>query len=393
MGAPSRKRSRLLKLATGLVALGMAANCRNPAAPPPPPEPPPIVEPSPPQAQVLPSPTPPKADPPPEADPVQTPPNISCPSSITVKVSRAPTVVEYPAPAVTGGAAPVSVSCARPSGALFSAGTSVVSCTATDPLGRSAQCSFQVTVDVTARLKGTTFLAFGDSITWGEVAPSFANWVIQVYDPVNSYPTVLQSLLVEQFPSQAASIAVVNAGLRGESIVNSEDRLVAEVSRVAPDVLLILHGTNDVNAGTSPSAIGQSMRANIRRALQRGVKLVLVATLLPQVEGRFRAFNPGGVLAANDAIRDAALREGAILVDVFAAINPLKEKLIGDDGLHPTAEGNRVITETFAAAIRANFEAPSLSTVGLEQTPDSSSLASGLTWLARQPSGGARRIP
>jgi acyl-CoA thioesterase I len=285
------------------------------------------------------------------------PPSIACPQSIAADVATAPAVVTFPAPTVSAGATPLVTSCTIESGQTFPVGSTDVICTTTDSLSRRSQCTFQVRVTISARLQGTKFLAFGDSITEGEVAPPVAGARVRVVDTVNNYPTVLQSSLRDQFPSQTADIRVINAGKSGLTAVQDEDRLVDEVSRNSPDVLLLLHGTNDVNGGAFPGAIGNSLRSDIRRAKQRGVKLVLLSTLLPQVPGRFRAFNPDGIIETNFVIRDIAPREGAILVDSFAVLNPMKEKLIGNDGLHPTVEGYRVLADTFLAAIRANFQA------------------------------------
>jgi lysophospholipase L1-like esterase len=209
---------------------------------------------------------------------------------------------------------------------------------------------------VTARLRGTKILAFGDSITEGEVAQALMlTW--HQYDPADSYPVVLQSLLQTRYPPQSADIVVVNSGVQGETAIKGADRLVDEVRRNSPDVLLLMEGSNDVNERTSPFDISQAIRADIIHAFQYGVKLVLVSTLLPEVPGRLRAGNPAGIPDANDAIRDAAAREGATLVDAFSVFDPKKELLIGDDGLHPTVAGYKLLAETFAAAIAANFDA------------------------------------
>lgn len=313
---------------TLVVALlaSFAGSCRNPAAPP--------------------------VDPPPPVSPLA----LSCPSTVTADVDQGPATVDYPAPVSSGGSAPVSISCTIPSGSTFPAGATDIICTARDAILQSAQCAFKVQVNVTARLRGTRFLAFGDSITWGEVSQAVVT--THAYDPLNNYPTVLLDLLRLRYLQQAGEIVVTNSGEQGEKVTQSEDRLVTAVVLNAPDVVLLLHGANDVNAGISPTDIGRSLRANIRRALDRGVKLVLLSTLLPQVEGRSKAFNPDGVLEANQAIKDAAVREGAVLVDSYSVFNPQKELLIGEDGLHPTVAGYKLLAETLLSAIKTNFEAP-----------------------------------
>ena len=296
---------------------------------------------------------------PPPVQPPSTPdaPAIACPTAVNAGVEQSPAVVTYPSPVVSAGAPPLVTSCTIESGASFPAGTTDVICTATDSLARRAQCAFQVRVSVTARLGATSFLAFGDSITEGEVSPPAPGPSVRVVEPANSYPTVLHNLLRDRYPTQATDFVVTNAGMSGRTAVADEDRFVEEVARRAPQVVLLLHGTNDVNGGTFPGAIGSSLRSDIRRALQRGVKVVLLSTLLPQVPGRFRAFNPQGIIETNFVIRDVAAREGAVLVDTFAALDPLKERLIGEDGLHPTVEGYRLMAATFFAAIRSALPA------------------------------------
>jgi lysophospholipase L1-like esterase len=301
-------------------------------------------------------------------------PTIACPADVADNVTAVPLTVSYAPPAVTGGTAPVSTTCTVPSGATFPSGTSDVICTATDAAQRTAQCVFHVTVTVTARLRGTRILAFGDSITEGEVAQALVlTW--HQYDPADSYPVVLQSLLQARYPPQSADIVVVNSGVQGETAVKGADRLVDEVRRNSPDVLLLMEGSNDVNERTSPFDISQAIRADIIHGFQYGAKLVLVSTLLPEVPGRLRAGNPAGIPDANDAIRDAAAREGATLVDAFSVFDPKKELLIGDDGLHPTVAGYKLLAETFAAAIAANFDASGSPAPQFVQRPGRPSLA------------------
>ena len=70
---------------------------------------------------------------------------------------------------VTGGEGTVNVTCSPPSGETFPIGMTPVQCTATDSLGRTGTCAFGVTVSKLAQLSKTKYLAFGDSITAGEI--------------------------------------------------------------------------------------------------------------------------------------------------------------------------------------------------------------------------------
>jgi lysophospholipase L1-like esterase len=316
--------------------------------------------------------------------PVIGPPSISCPADVVSDVPRAPATISYTAPIVTGGRAPVATTCTIASGATLPSGTSDILCTATDAEQRSAQCVFHVKVNVTARLQGVTFLAFGDSLTDGEIT------VTNLLDVQreNSYPTVLQALLRAQYPAQSADIVVINGGASGQNAGNDEDRLTSLVNANNPSAVLILEGVNDVNKGIAPDTILQSLRADIARAYRNpSVKKVFIATLPPQVPGRFRAFNPDGVIDMNEAIRAAAPANQAALVDVYDALYPQRELLIGSDGLHPTVQGYRAMAEAFRAAISQVFEVPTGQTTPTFQTRPSAVRSSPNSTAIGRPRG------
>ncbi|MBI5914487.1 MAG: HYR domain-containing protein [Bacteroidetes bacterium] len=78
-----------------------------------------------------------------------TDPVITCPANITVTAATGQNfaVVSYPAPVVTDNCGTATTTSAPASGSSFPVGTTTVNCTATDPAGNSAACSFTVTVN------------------------------------------------------------------------------------------------------------------------------------------------------------------------------------------------------------------------------------------------------
>lgn len=278
-------------------------------------------------------------------------------------VDTSSTVVDYPAPVVGGGSAPVTSACTVASGSTFNAGTTDVVCTATDSAARTSQCVFRVTVAVTPKLKGTKIVAFGDSITWGEVSPAVQS-SIQFYDAVNNYPSVMRDLLAARYKAQ--EITVVNEGIAGEKVLFPHESTgitgEARIERVAvdqkPDVLIVLEGVNGLGNTTDAELISAGLRRGVRRAVQQGVPLVLISTILPGVEGRFKAPNPAAVKELNDGIRGWASLERAILVDNFSVFDPSKASLIGEDGLHPNLAGYKRLAEVFFDVIKNHFERP-----------------------------------
>ncbi len=76
-------------------------------------------------------------------------PVIVCPTNINVATATpgdTSVVVNYPAPAVTDNCPGATVVCTPPSGASFPLGATIVNCTTTDSGGKTASCSFTVTV-------------------------------------------------------------------------------------------------------------------------------------------------------------------------------------------------------------------------------------------------------
>jgi lysophospholipase L1-like esterase len=281
---------------------------------------------------------------------------LTCPGSMAVNTEVTPYVVTYAQPVASGGSAPLQTTCTINPGAIVGPGSSDVVCTATDSAQRRAQCTFSITVNVVRRLKGTKFLAFGDSITEGEVSQPWPN--VHDVDPLNNYPVVLQDLLRQRYAFQKDSIVVLNAGVHGINATADEARFISTTIDSRADAVLLMQGVNDVNEGIDPVVIAESLKRSVRRALSGGVKAVFVSTLLPQVRPGFRAYNPSGVEALNEEIRYAIPSVGGIVVDSYAAFRPLQDLLIGIDGLHPTVDGYKKLAEVWADAIKLHFEEP-----------------------------------
>ena len=309
-----------------------------------------------------PTPTPtPTPTPPPEA--VADPPTISCPAGVPAStISASGTAVTFALPATDKGKEPVAVACSPASGTTFPIGDTLVSCTATDALSRTASCSFAVRVTKNPSLSKTKFLAFGDSMTAGEVTfptgisrlgvPSYT--LIQVI--AAAYPSVLAKNLQARYPEQEG-IFVANYGLGGETAARARDRFIAALNTVRPDAVLLMEGANDIRLGEdgAASTAASEIRAMASEARRRGMR-VFLATIPPSRPGGNRSTNPVLVDDYNGRMRDVARSEGAVLVDVFGALATSVTTYIGVDGLHPNEAGYAKMAETFFNAIRADLE-------------------------------------
>ena len=294
--------------------------------------------------------------------PVPTPPlSLSCPANVTVESGPGENVVvDFALPAVAGGRAPVTVTCAPTSGSAFPVGTSTVGCTAADAASQSAACSFQVRVTRTLALSVTRFLAFGDSITEGFLRepPAYQPGAVfpMLVIPSETYPFKLEKLLESDYPSQ--QFTVVNGGVGGETTTEGRARFLDALSSARPEVVLLLEGYNELTEISTGTA-REDLRAMARSAQVRDVK-VLLATLFHVTDFRERQ-RPG----SNDAIRalNREIREIAAeltlgpVVDLDRAFgDPPDGSLFGSDGLHPNPAGYALIAETFFEAIVSRYE-------------------------------------
>jgi lysophospholipase L1-like esterase len=311
------------------------------------------------------SPTTPSPPPPPPPPAL----GIACPAAVSASASAVSGVtVSFSDPTTTGGRAPVQVSCTRQSGSLFTQGTTAVQCTANDAAGQSTSCSFNVTVTFTIapQLTKTKFLAFGDSITAGEVtvplngtardgSPNYKFIVV----PATSYPQQLQNRLRERYTGQASAIIVTNAGLPAETAQNGRVRLRSVLASTPAEVVIILEGYNELTHPTNaadllpPAAL--AIEGMVKESKVAGARVIL-ATLPPPRPGGSKAVSTALVTNLNARIRATAAAEGALLVDLYAGMIDEVQRYMGVDGLHPTEAGYERMAELVFAAIRADLE-------------------------------------
>ncbi len=326
-----------------LLVAGLAAGCSSPTTPTPAPTPTPV-----------PTPTP---------DP--DPPTLTCPAAVTASTTATTgTAVTFAAPTVAAGKEPVTVACTPASGSTFPLGATTVTCTGTDALNRTNSCSFTVTVSRTPQLTVTKFMAFGDSITAGEVTSpiagitpqGFPNFILRIV-PSASYPTVLQGLMAARYTAQTANITVINEGLAGEKALgaDTQSRFAQAVSTHRPNVVLLMHGYNDIENPGVLSATATAIAVMAAEARNRGAR-VFIANLAPSRAGGSNARPSSSVIGFNERLLPVIRGEGATLVDVYGALLPAVNTYIGVDGLHPNEAGYRKIAETFLAVIQANLE-------------------------------------
>lgn len=194
------------------------------------------------------------------------------------------------------------------------------------------------TLSATPALAQTTYVAFGDSITFGVGD-----------DPARAekgYPPRLETLL----QTRGRSAEVRNAGLSGETTGEGVTRITSAL-RPGDDVLLLMEGTNDIGRA-SIETIRFNLAEIARKAANAGVPTVH-GTIVPRLPS---ATNDGENLFSRQlaaAVRELAWAQDRDLADpfeVFFRLTPSFTRLFvgGDDKVHPNALGYDSIAETFA---------------------------------------------
>lgn len=156
-------------------------------------------------------------------------------------------------------------------------------------------------------------------------------------EPEQAYPALIQ----QKIDSAGLDYRVINAGVSGETSAGARRR-VDWLLREPVAVLVLETGANDGLRGLPPD----SLRANIQavfdraKAISPSPKLVLVGMRVPPNYGRayterFQAVYP-----------EVARHNGAALVPFLLEGVGGIPRLNQGDGIHPTAEGQRVLAET-----------------------------------------------
>jgi acyl-CoA thioesterase I len=174
-----------------------------------------------------------------------------------------------------------------------------------------------------ARAADHVIVALGDSLTAGlGVAPEEA------------YPALLEAKLRRE----GFDYRVVNAGVSGDTSAGGLRRLDWAL-RLKPDVVIVALGANDGLRGQPPAALRDNLTRIVERARTAGSRVLLAGMRVPPNYGddysrAFAAVYP-------TVARATGVPLAPFLLDGVAGDPRLNQS----DGIHPTAEGQRVIAE------------------------------------------------
>jgi len=174
-------------------------------------------------------------------------------------------------------------------------------------------------------------IAFGDSLT--------AGFGLQEKE---SYPYLLQ----ERLKKEGYNYEVINAGVSGETSLGGLERIdwVLEMDNV--QILILELGANDLLRGMPVAKMKQNLTKIIEKAKAKNVQVLLCGMLAPPNMGakyqrEYTAVFPDLASEYKTAFLPFILEN--------IALNP---KLNQGDGIHPNAEGAKVMTETIYKSLK-----------------------------------------
>ncbi|MGR8933696.1 MAG: GDSL-type esterase/lipase family protein [Gammaproteobacteria bacterium] len=167
----------------------------------------------------------------------------------------------------------------------------------------------------------TLILAFGDSLTYGTGASGG-----------HDYPSVL---------AQLTALEVINSGIPGEISGDGLARLPEELDEYQPQLLILIHGGNDMIRKIPRAITAQNLRQMIAAAKQRNIPVLLLG--VPQ---------PGLLfLDSAEMYAQIAEQEGVpVNLEVLPAV--LADNKLKSDLIHPNDAGYRKLAEAIVEMLQ-----------------------------------------
>jgi len=162
---------------------------------------------------------------------------------------------------------------------------------------------------------GTTWVAFGDSLTYGAQVPRDA-----------TYP----NRLAEHY-----SVSIINSGINGNTTVDGLQRLEDDVLAYDPKVVFVGLGGNDMLRKQDPVQMGRNLKRIVTRIQSTGAVVVLLGL-------------NGSIIYGSewrDQWQEVAKETGSIFIDDTLDGIIGNRKYLLEDNIHPNSLGYEKITE------------------------------------------------
>ncbi len=159
-----------------------------------------------------------------------------------------------------------------------------------------------------------TILAFGDSLTYG-TGVSLGE----------DYPSILSTLSSQQ---------VINAGIPGEISRNGLERLPGLLDEYQPELLILIHGGNDILRKIPRQQTADNLTQMIQLAKQRDIKVVMLG--VPEF---------GLLFLSSAEIYQQIAETQNIPIDLETLPEILSNNKLKSDTIHPNDQGYKIMAE------------------------------------------------
>ena len=178
-------------------------------------------------------------------------------------------------------------------------------------------------------------VAFGDSLTAGFGLAE-----------KESYPFLLQ----QQLKSDGFDYEVINAGVSGETSLGGLERIDWVLEQDNVRILVLELGANDLLRGLPVARMKKNLSTIIKKAQAKNVEVLLCGMLAPPTMGA--QYQRDFVMTFPDLASDHQVEFLPFVLEGIA----LDPKLNQGDGIHPNAEGAKVLTANVYKALMPLLE-------------------------------------
>ena len=190
-----------------------------------------------------------------------------------------------------------------------------------------------LTIDVSASSAHKRILFLGDSLTEGfGVGESEA------------YPRRVEGIL----RSKGMNIEIINGGVSGSTSASGDSRLKWHY-RTKIDVLILALGANDGLRGLNLLETKKNLKKIIKIAKQHQSKVLLLGVLMPPNYGK------DYVLSFEKMYKEISIEEKIPLMPFLLKDVAGNPRLNLADGIHPNAEGHKLIAKNVAQFLEKNL--------------------------------------
>ena len=196
------------------------------------------------------------------------------------------------------------------------------------------QCVFVALCLFTFWAQAQTVLVIGDSLTEG-----------YGLDPADAFPAQMEKIFHDK---GRKSIKVVNGGISGSTTASGVQR-VKWFAKLKPQILVLALGANDGLRGLVTAESKKNLQATIKLARESGMKVLLSKMMMPVNYGapyrkEFEAMYTG-------LAKEMKVPLLPFLLEGVGG-NP---KLNLPDGMHPNAEGQKIVAANLAKALESHL--------------------------------------